>query len=224
MSSANGKLVVWVGGLDSWDSLRDSCLGVPLKSQTTNLPSWDTRTMKNHLNKPGSQLNGAGLFIYSLDTFREPTCREIHHTMGTYVSFIFSGYNLQNPYFDSLKPSFFPWVFGGPKVHFPCLKVCLQNVRCDARVETQLPIFSYNRGWENQPKSVGVYIYIPINYKDSLLKVGFFPSPMTKELIDPMAHMLIEAISPVSVCSSRGMYYIALGHMKPGQEWMGEDT
>ena len=34
----------------------------------------------------------------------------------------------------------------------------------------------------------------------------------------------IEAISPVSVCSSRGMYYIALGHMKPGQEWMGEDT
>ena len=72
MSSANGKLVVWVGGLDSWHPLRDSCLGVrvPVKSQTTNLPSWDTRTMKNHLNKSGSQLNGAGLFIYGLDTFR----------------------------------------------------------------------------------------------------------------------------------------------------------
>ena len=27
------------------------------------------------------------------------------------------------------------------------------------------------------------------HYKDSLLKVGFLPSPRTKELIDPIAHM-----------------------------------
>ena len=46
---------------------------------------------------------------------------------------------------------------------------------------SKLPLFPYNRGWETQPNSRGLYTH----YKDSLLKVGFFPSPRTKELIDP---------------------------------------
>ena len=47
IDSTDGKLLVWVGGLDSWDPLlRDCCLGVPrlesqtIAPQTTNLP-WD---------------------------------------------------------------------------------------------------------------------------------------------------------------------------------------
>ena len=36
IDSTDGKLLVWVGGLDSWDPLlRDCCLGVPrFESQT----------------------------------------------------------------------------------------------------------------------------------------------------------------------------------------------
>ena len=41
---------------------------------------------------------------------------------------------------------------------------------------SKLPLFPYNRGWENQPNSRGLYT----NYKDSdsLLKVGGLPSPI----------------------------------------------
>ena len=44
---------------------------------------------------------------------------------------------------------------------------------CD-RVD-QHPIFPYNRGWENQPNSVGVYIP---NIRIPSLKVGGLPSPI----------------------------------------------
>ena len=40
--SASGKLVVWVGFLESpYEYERDCCLGIPLKSQATNLPLID---------------------------------------------------------------------------------------------------------------------------------------------------------------------------------------
>ena len=52
---------------------------------------------------------------------------------------------------------------------------------CD-RVD-QLTLFPYNRGWENQAKSVGVY-RAPLEGFPSL-KVGGLPSPRTKELMGP---------------------------------------
>ena len=56
------------------------------------------------------------------------------------------------------------------------------------------PIVSIlNRGWENQPNSRGLYTH----YKDSLLKVGFFPSPMkAHRLIVTFVEIMLDCSNP----------------------------
>ena len=51
--------------------------------------------------------------------FRKHPYIYIYATMGTHdprVTFIFRGYNLKPIFFGGVKPSWFPWVLGGPRV------------------------------------------------------------------------------------------------------------
>ena len=83
---------------------------------------------------------------------------------------------VQHPYISILHiwVAGFPFGISGPLVNHS-LRGTLDLFIC-ARVD-QLPLFSYNRGWETQPNSRGLYtheIRIPI-------KGGMSLSPRTKE-------------------------------------------
>ena len=70
-------------------------------------------------------------------------------------------------------------------INQPSADCYIRNEHMCQGLTCKLPLFPYNRGWETQPKFVGVYIPI---IRIPVLKGGIFPSPKNATTLT-MAHM-----------------------------------
>jgi len=164
--SANRKLVVWVGGLDSWDSLIKGIgilRGIQFESQTTRIPNHQLTIgrcilLQNAMNSNGSS---TGLLFFCLQT---PT----HFALG--ISW--TGWKLMGIYVDS-PPSLGLEPYHGVKRWSSPYLICSHQIKAEKSYPHRLPAKTPENWWLQNERT------LPFGAFFKRLLSGAFPRSQT---------------------------------------------